>query len=212
MSFSRINYDSCAYDKKLAESTGPMEYLLGRPANPETCFVGSPQLRYDRGAVAKFKNKSIVDVDSELLGLNRPLGKCPKSDLLTGEKEEINTCTADERFLYAEDTKLSNPPCTLKGRGWNRWEWLCQNPQDKALIGFNTNMSDRTIAKDTHRPLLPTPVEATNHVTDDNSCYTDSPEMGPDFEFYKTKKPFFSHKGQDAGIVHWRSCDEISQL
>lgn len=199
MSFSRINYDSCAYDKKLSESTGPGEYLLNKPSNPETCFIGSPQLRYDRGAVSKFKGMDIVDVDSELMGLNRTLAKCQESDLLTGEKEQLKTCSADERFLYAEDTKLSNPPCTLKGRGWNRWEWLCENPQDKAITKFNTNMSDRTIAKDTHKPLIPKPINATNYISDDQKCYTDS-----SIEFYDENK--------EIPIMHWRSCDEIRRL
>jgi len=202
MSFSRINYDSCAYDKKLAESTGPGEYLLKRPSNPETCFTGSPQIRYDRGAVSKFKHISVIDVDSELMGLNRTLAKCPESKLLTGEKDHLQMCKADERFLYAEDTKLSNPPCTLKGHGWNRWEWLCENPQDKAIRGFNTNMSDRTIAKDTHRPLVPTPLDATNSISNDQACYTDGRQNIS--EFYDEKK--------EIPIVHWRSCEEIRRL
>lgn len=199
MSFSRINYDSCAYDKKLSESTGPGEYLLNRPSNPESCFVGSPQLRYDRGAVSKFKDIDVVDVDSELMGLNRTLTKCQESDLLTGAKQQLKTCNANERFLYAEDTKLSNPPCTLKGRGWNRWEWLCENPQEKALKNFNTNMSDRTIAKDTHKPLIPTPLNATNYISKDQKCYTESP-----VEFYDEDK--------EIPIMHWRSCEEIRRL
>ena len=199
MSFSRINYDSCAYDKKLSESTGPGEYLLNRPSNPESCFVGSPQLRYDRGAVSKFKDIDVVDVDSELLGLNRTLTKCQESEILTGAKEQLKTCNANERFLYAEDTKLSNPPCTLKGRGWNRWEWLCENPQEKALKNFNTNISDRTIAKDTHKPLIPTPLNATNYISKDQKCYTESP-----VEFYDEDK--------EIPIMHWRSCEEIRRL
>ena len=199
MSFSRVNYDSCAYDKKIAESTAPAEYMLYKPRNPESCFIGSPQLRYDRGAVSRFKDISVVDVDSELMGLNRSLKKCQESDLLRGDKEDLALCGSGDRFLYAEDTKISNPPCTLRGRGWNRWEWLCEDPQDKALRNFNVNMSDRSIAKDNHRPLIPKPLDATNSVSRDDGCYTDTPS-----EFYDERK--------EIPIMHWRSCEEIRNL
>ena len=45
-------------------------------------------------------------------------------------------------YIPAEDTRLSNPSCNLRGTGWNRWEWLCLNPQDRVEIPFDFNDSE----------------------------------------------------------------------
>jgi len=58
-----------------------------------------------------------------------------------------------------EDTRLSNPPCTLRSTGWNRWEWLCWNPQDRAEIPFQWNTSYRTVVKDNHTPIIEEPLD-----------------------------------------------------
>lgn len=58
-----------------------------------------------------------------------------------------------------EHTLLSNPPCTLRGTGWNRWEWLCKNPQDKVEVPFDHMIDSVLMAKDNHRPLLPKPMD-----------------------------------------------------
>ena len=47
--------------------------------------------------------------------------------------------------IPAEDTRLSNPSCNLRGTGWNRWEWLCLNPQEKVEVPFDYNISNRII-------------------------------------------------------------------
>ena len=64
-------------------------------------------------------------------------------------------------FEPVEDTRLSNPPCTLRGTGINRWEWLCRNPQERVFVPFDFNISDKTLAKDNHRPCVPNPLDQT---------------------------------------------------
>jgi hypothetical protein len=54
---------------------------------------------------------------------------------------------------------LSNPPCTLKGTGWNRWEWLCYDPQVKAIIPFEWNTSYRNVVKDNFVPCIELPMD-----------------------------------------------------
>ena len=39
-----------------------------------------------------------------------------------GDQKEL--ISFDNCFKGSEDTRLSNPPCNLRGTGWNRWEWL----------------------------------------------------------------------------------------
>jgi len=68
--FSRGKYDSCQYQKDLYESTSPLAYNLyfGAQENCNKCvFDGQFNVKYQ---------PSIVDTESELLNLTRPLSKC----------------------------------------------------------------------------------------------------------------------------------------
>ena len=56
-----------------------------------------------------------------------------------------------------ENTRLSNPPCTLRGTGWNRFDPLCLDPQDQIFFPGDYYIPTRTIFKDNHRPCIPKP-------------------------------------------------------
>lgn len=61
-------------------------------------------------------------------------------------------------MVPAVNTRLEDPPCTLRGTGWNRWENLCLNPQERVEVPFDWNISNRLVVKDNHRPLIPNPI------------------------------------------------------
>jgi hypothetical protein len=136
----------------------------------------------------------MIDVDSELMGLKRTASKCPKSDFPECKMSQLKT-TERSQFMSPEDTKISNPPCTLRGTGWNRWEWLCEDPQKYALVPFLTMISDKTLAKDNHRPMIPDVYDKTNVISEDMSCMINSKELS----------------GEETPFVHWRSCAEIKK-
>lgn len=195
MSFSRLNYDSCAYDKSLNESVSVGNYMLQQPKNNcNESFFESPYIRLDRSQVATCTNRPMIDVDSELMGLKRTASKCPKSDYPECKMSQLKT-TDRSQFMSPEDTKMSNPPCTLRGTGWNRWEWLCEDPQKYAVVPFLTMISDKTLAKDNHRPMIPNLTDKTNVLSKDMSCMMDSKELS----------------GEETPFVHWRSCAEIKK-
>jgi hypothetical protein len=57
-----------------------------------------------------------------------------------------------------ESCRLSNPPCTLKETGINRYDFLCWDPQEKALLPFiRGGINYRMVAKDNHVPLVEKP-------------------------------------------------------
>jgi hypothetical protein len=106
-----------------------------------------------------------VDINSELSGLTRKATLCPELKFLPGTKakyEETIVHPEDSLKLNTEDTKLSNPPCTLRETGINRWEWLCEDPQTHALSPFDQigllGASNRLLVKDQYRPCMPTPL------------------------------------------------------
>jgi|TARA_X000000950_G_scaffold287551_1_gene400263 hypothetical protein len=167
MSFNKLNYDTCSYKQALSESVGPCEYQLGMPfISCEDCFSKDPQLILQRMGASVAKNVPMVDVDSELLNINRKLSNCSSNEFIpkfdkngeidnTIESVHFKDCNIPTR----ENTRLSNPPATLRGTGWNRWEWLCENPQTRSLIPFDYNINNRLVTKDNHRPLVPRPID-----------------------------------------------------
>lgn len=157
MNFTRLNYDTCTYKTNLRSSVGPGDYMLATPTiECQNCFTFDPRQTTKGSSVSVCVNRPMVDVDSELMGINRKASNCP-SDQYTPSSEPFCNLSKlpDCRSIPLEDTRISNPPCTLRSTGWNRWEWLCQNPQDKALVPFDFNVSNRIVVKDNHRPCLP---------------------------------------------------------
>ena len=178
MSHTRLLYDDCAYKHELKESVSPGEYVLNTPRVDcnGSCFVPSPGVPLGSSGAA-ICNKELIDVDSELIGITRKASSCPTSKFLPSGKPFCTAKMPQECFeLAPEPTRISNGPCTLRGiaNGWNRWEWLCVNPQDKAFIPFDYNINNRTVVKDNHRPCLEKPIDQSPALpppTNMNVCY-----------------------------------------
>lgn len=199
MNFTRLNYDTCTYKTNLRSSVGPGDYMLATPTiECQACFVADPLLAPKGKGVAACTNKPLVDVDSELIGISRKASRCPSDKYIpTAEQFCTTNKLADCRAIPLEDTRVSNPPCTLRSTGWNRWEWLCQNPQDKALIPFDFNISNRIVVKDNHRPCVQKPVSQTPILPPGNS----------DDGVY-VPKSYCGNVSNDIPGVHWRkSCE-----
>ena len=167
MSFNRLDYDTCSYKQELSESIAPGQYNLNTPfISCRDCFTKDPQLIMQRAGGSVAKNIPMIDVDSELLNLNRKLSNCSSDEFIPkfNKNGEIDNSIEQENFgdckiPTIENTRLSNPSCNLRGTGWNRWEWLCNDPQERVLTPFDNNISSRTIIKDNHRPKIPNPID-----------------------------------------------------
>ena len=189
MSFNSLHYDNCNYSQVLAESEGPGMYMLGTPANTDKhCLPDDPYIRAQTMRTNHGLTSPLIDVDSELMNITRPATQCPTGKYLPHPASN-NFCSAPNThsmtptdtiaprtktqvenfqttpqvqtncFKPTESTRLSNPPCTLRGTGWNRWEWLCQNPQDRVEVPFDHMINSTLVARDNHRPLIPTPLD-----------------------------------------------------
>tara|TARA_B100001093_G_scaffold493362_1_gene535471 strand:+ start:315 stop:950 length:636 start_codon:yes stop_codon:yes gene_type:complete len=183
MSFNRLNYDTCSYQHSLAESVGPGEYMLTEPPNVTSpCFAESPQIRLQRQGVSVTRDMPLIDVDSELLNLTRSASNCPSKQYIPNgeqcdeskrlEEAKKNLVHGDDCYFTVEDTRLSNPACNLRGTGWNRWEWLCLNPQERVLMPFDHNINNRLVAKDNHRPCIPKPIDVNYSLPQGNDDLT----------------------------------------
>jgi hypothetical protein len=170
MSLASLGYDNCGYAERLRAAVGPGVYQLNRPANDSSAcghdVPNDPYMRWQAWGPGFCAPGATVDAASDLLGLPYKASLCSKDKYLPNRAKHYATCAApagaglDQRCSApTEDTRLSNPPCTLRGTGWNRWEWLCTDPQDAALVPFEWNTSYRTVVKDNFKPCLPDPMD-----------------------------------------------------
>ena len=186
MSFTRNAYDMCSYKYALAETTGMGVYALSRPDNSCTsCLPIDPRIIAQSKGVSISKNTSMIDIDSELIGITRNLSDCPdrkyfpdqnasfqcgaqtgkyskgcnnNSKLCVDDSQKMNFTDCG---LTTDDSRLSNPPSTLRGTGFNRWEALPFNPQERVTQPFDFQINSKLLSKDAHRPCIPRPIDQT---------------------------------------------------
>ena len=184
MASTSLKTDSCSYDEKLRRSVGPGMYMLGTPANDSGAACkrdvpADPFIRYQAWGATACAPGAAVDDGSELRGLRYKASKCSADAYAPGKYAASGVCYApgntEARSCTAptEPTRLSNPPCTLRGTGWNRWEWLCQDPQDRALVPFEWNVSNRIVVKDNHTPILEQPLDQSAFMPNGTQVVTD---------------------------------------
>lgn len=203
MSFNRLNYDTCTYAHNLKQSVGTADYMLNAPRiDCQSCFSPDPRIRLQERGGAMCDTPSWIDASSELLGITRPASSCPQGKYIPTGKPFCQMKNVPEcKQISSEDTRLSNPPCTLRSTGWNRWEWLCRNPQDKALLNFDHNISNRLIVKDNHRPCIPQPLspcDALPSANSENTMFSDNLKYEPKMVDFQIPS------------VHWRKCQEYA--
>jgi hypothetical protein len=66
----------------------------------------------------------------------------------TNKMNKHSLVNAPDLTLGTTYQKYSNPPCTLRASGWNRWEYLPHNPQDNFETPFDFFIPSRTQSKD----------------------------------------------------------------
>jgi hypothetical protein len=208
MSSSRLDFDGDSYKYHLRESVGPGDYMVSTPIHEcGECLTENPYIRPSLKPSSFNRQAELVDVGSELSGRTRTASLCPTKQYLPIAKynnvgvhptKETSECSA---FLHTEDTKLSNPPCTLKGHGINRWMWLPEDPQNFALTPFENHrlgVSNRVVVKDNHVPCMPVPMDANNTV--------------PSGSTRPPTEPSFNYGNMDNEGVRWKTCKEINLL
>jgi hypothetical protein len=183
MSWNRNRADLCSYKYQLAETIGPGIYQLTRPDNQAIPVLPKdPRFIAQSSGVSISKNTSLIDIDSELIGISRNLSNCPDRKYMPDNTASFhcgaqtgkvrNGCRPGDKLcvdntsilnfadngLYSEDTRLSNPSCTLRGSGWNRFQWLPIDPQERVLPEFDYQINTKILSKDNHRPCLPNPL------------------------------------------------------
>ena len=159
--WNRRMYDGCKTTDDLRVSTGPGRYALDEPPQYcNACFAPEPTTRVQRWGASLNSQYIKTDVESDLLNLNRPTTKtiCDQYNPMTNTVNAAAPVKTKDCEFPQTFSRLVDPPCTLRSSGWNRWEWLCQNPQEGVMVPFDNLVTTRLAAKDSFRPCIPKPM------------------------------------------------------
>lgn len=219
MAHNRVRDDVGEYRQALLESTGPSRYMLNLPRarTRSTPITSDPRASVQGFPVAHCSKMSLIDADSELLGITRRLGLCDASkydprrdgDMCRAVASGLHVPLNQPTDLDSEDCRMSNPPCTLRGTGINRFEWLCRDPQETALPPFGTPVEERRMAKDNHRPLVESPIRDGAVPPAPASGYAPGigcVEIGKDIETAVSEYPPI------LTTQHWRDAREVEMI
>ena len=189
-SMTRRRYDGCKTGDDLRLTTGPGRYQLDVPTGGcDACFVPQPTIRQQKWGATLNDTYTKTDVESDLLNINRPTTRTvcnqyepTKNDVNRTAVQSVKSVAKECSFPQTH-TRLVDPPCNNRAVGYNRFEWLCDNPQDTVMIPFDNLVTTRLQKRDEHRPCIPKPITATGlppEARDDGTMFdaADSTRMG----------------------------------
>lgn len=159
MAFSRITYDSCAYDLQMKRSTYQGDYrLFGNFAeNENQCYSYNGPIG-SKSDVSLIKQPTetyfgtMAEVESDLTWRNNKLHKCNDKTFNQFPVIDKPICSPS---LTAEDTRFSNPIDNYRGMSLTNYmlsPYLFTNPQCyiqeiNDLIGSNTRQDSKDLNK-----------------------------------------------------------------
>lgn len=205
--FTRLRYDDAETQTRAAELVGPAHYVLDPlRAHCAACVPDDAQTRFGTGGAPYCSTPgALVDVDSELhnitrVGTKAPQGKYKPGGKLPCDMRELPAC----QTVPTLSTRLTNPPCTLRGTGWNRFEWPCTDPQQNVEAPFHKGVgfvNSSLVFKDNHRPHVPKPL-------DPKPLLPPQGQPGPPtLEQMVPCAP--AQLGDEMPLMQWRSCSDI---
>lgn len=159
--WTRNRADDCHIEDDVRITTGPGRYISEAPNSYcNAAFAPEPTIRQQKWGASQVDRYIKTDVESDLFNMNRTTTKaaCGQYDPNDNRMNSAGKRNIKEASFPQTDSRLNDPPCTLRGTGWNRWEWLCQNPQETVMMPFDWYIPGRLLHKDAHRPCIPTPL------------------------------------------------------
>jgi hypothetical protein len=159
MSFNRLRDDPATYQIDNQESQSPGKYMLysGYGASDGVCFADAPT----GNSHDKVPYASVVDQESELRNLARPLTKDPSQEYPFKQYDvDFQTTLPDCSPMSTQENSRFTPYIERKDiqvlRNINRSDALCENPQAEFRIPANTRsgMDSRLVYRDNYNPNL----------------------------------------------------------
>lgn len=138
-----------ADDMRITSYAGQYAFVPFR--NCPSSFPVNPTLRIQESGDSWVTGKWRTEVESDLKGIGRPPTKWREDKLLynpaTNEINNAGISHASDENFPTEFNRLTNPPCTLRTTGWNRWQPLFHDPQANFETPFDYFIPARDIDK-----------------------------------------------------------------
>ena len=153
MAFTRFKYDESRTKKQLQQSTDPGRWIMNVPGNGDTpYFIEDPHIRIQTWGGNLRTN--IVDLEGELRGSNRPLGKdCLGKD----NYQQFQVTTEPIQYpstkgLATEQSRAIAPAWMVRDVAHTDRHYPIFDPQENTYMPFNNNLSTRILEKDYFTP------------------------------------------------------------
>lgn len=150
-------------------STGPGRWALGVPnAYGNAAFVPEPTTIIQKWGASHIMTSTKTDVESDLTNRGRPTVRttCGQYQPQQGAALAAALSPMPETSFPQTASHLVDPPCTLRGTGINRWQWLCENPQENVMVPFEHLVDSRHASKDAIYSQIRQPIERSPLVHD----------------------------------------------
>jgi hypothetical protein len=156
---TRYKYDIGKMVENNDITTAAGRYQLGVPnAYGNAAFVPDATIRMQKWGAAHDMSSTKTDVESDLWNISRPTTKSACGQYDPAQEAARHLTPMPEAAFPRVYERLVDPPCTLRGTGWNRWEWLCQNPQEMAIRPFENLVNTQQYQKDSYLPQIAKPL------------------------------------------------------
>lgn len=156
---SKLQYDTCAYEDRLLESTSPLLYDLNpnqiysctqciAPLGPRTQRMGNEVSTTVGHPVATAQY--LTDVESVLTNRNVPTSKCRKGEVnpINVTKYQLQHMSTCGNYLNPMASRLSYPVYNYREMSVNRFYNLNQNPQNIGTIYWDGASNTKLESKD----------------------------------------------------------------
>lgn len=142
-----------------------LRYYINPPeANCPSVFPVEPTTRIQKQGNSWPVEQWRTDIETDLKGINRFGNRVRKEDkLYNPEQNKFNNLPlehAQDGSFPLNFNRLHNPPCTLRSKGWNRWDTLFHNPQETFEQPFDWFVPSRMLDKERAKSSIRSPNES----------------------------------------------------
>jgi hypothetical protein len=156
---TRPKFDDFHQTDDMRITSYAMRYYLNPPeANCPVSFPVQATTRIQKSGASWPQGQWRTDVETDLRGINRFSSRVRCDEALyhpdTNQLNKVPLVAAPDESVPQLFQRLTDPPCTLRATGWNRWIPLPHQPQQSFETPFDFFIPAKSLDKErckTHR-------------------------------------------------------------
>lgn len=150
---TRPRFDEFHQTDDMRITSYAMRYYLNPPEhNCPTSFPVDATTRIQKSGASWPSGQWRTDVETDLKGINRFSARVRCDEALyhpeTNKLNQVPLQAAPDESMPFLFQRLTNPPCTLRATGWNRWVPLPHQPQQTYETPFDYFIPSKLLDKE----------------------------------------------------------------